>query len=274
MQCILINLDDQPERRQKVEANFAETCTSNWTMGRMSAINAQQVDTSEVKGRLTAPEKGCFLSHLIAINASRQLVGHTMIVEDDVLFGEQSFVAIDKALELASGCEWDIIFTDVCVPDIRTMVEMYTLRKQLAKENQLRLIGLDGIVFGGSAAYIINAQSKDKLLALLTEKQALDLPYDLALRRLVFDKRLQGFVVFPFPTSLSAFADASQIQHEDTTKIADVAWNAFRRLVWIGGSACVAAADLDAIPESFFDPECRAFAKILSCMLSSNFEAK
>jgi GR25 family glycosyltransferase involved in LPS biosynthesis len=240
----------------------------------MSAVSVQQVADSGVKGRSTPPEKGCYLSHLIAIQAAPQLAGHTMIVEDDVLFGEQSFQAIDVALDLAANSDWDIIYTDACIPVARSMVELYTLRKTLAPTNEIQLVPLDKLVFAGSTAYIVNAQSKEKLLGLLTGKPTLDLPYDLTLRQLVYDKRLKGFVAFPFPTSLSAFADVSQIQCEDAGKIADIAWNAFRRFAWWEGSARAATADLDRIQDSFFDPDCKAFGKILSCMMSSKFIEK
>lgn len=274
MECILINLDSQPERHQQVEENFSKYKGSDWHLHRISAVNIEQVKQSQVQGLIAPPEKGCFMSHLVALNLSRQVPGHVMIVEDDVLFGPRSFEAIETAVNLAEGHDWDILFTDICVPHMQTMLEMYSLRKQLMQGNHCQLVPLEKIVFAGSTAYLVNGKSKDKLIQLLTEKPALDLPYDLTLRQLVYNRRLKGFVAFPFPTSLSNWADDSQIQHEQSKKVADVAWNAFRRLTWLGGSPTVATDTLKVVQDSYFDSECQAFTKILGCMLSTNFVPK
>jgi GR25 family glycosyltransferase involved in LPS biosynthesis len=276
MDCILINLATQPSRRERVEANFRNVDRKGWKLSCLKAVDVQQVISSSIKGRLTDPEKGCFLSHLVAINSSRNLSGHTMIVEDDVCFGQKTFATIDLALQAAAnnGWNWDIMFTDVVVPDLHAMVELYRLRKGLVLHNEMKLLSLKSVVFAGSTAYLVNAASKDKLLGLLTENAALDVPYDLTLRRLVRQDRLIGFVIFPFPTSLSSFADASTIQTADATRITDATWNAFRRMVWSERSVKEATSNLDLINDSFFDPECQAFTKILSCMLSANFQPK
>jgi GR25 family glycosyltransferase involved in LPS biosynthesis len=274
MQCILINLDSQPDRRRRVEENFAACARGEWTLSRLSAVDTVQVTRSQTQGRISLPEKGCFLSHLVAIDKSREIPGHAMVVEDDVLFHEHSFDAIEAAVRLASQQEWDILFTDVCVPHIPSMLELFGLRRQLSASGGSCLVPLDKIVFAGSTAYIVNAGSKDKLSRVLSEGGALDNPYDLTIRHLVYNKQLKGFVAFPFPTSLSDAADDSQIQSDQSKKIADIAWNAFRRLAWLGGSPTSARDRLDRIPDSYFDTESQVFTKILGCMLSTNYVAK
>lgn len=274
MQCVLINLDSQPERRHRVETAFAQHRLDGWTLQRLPAVDTRQVEQQNIQGSISPAEKGCYLSHMVALNHSMQTAGHLMIIEDDVLFNQSSFTAIETALGMASQFEWDILFTDVCVPHIPSMVELYAQRQELIRRGQCQLIPLDKILFAGSTAYIVNAQSKGRLLQSLTECQSLDLPYDIALRRLVYAKRLKGFVAFPFPTSLSDLANESQIQHDQNSKVADVAWNAFRRLVWLGGSPSTAMRELNHIEENYFDPECMVFSKILGCMLSVNFVAK
>jgi GR25 family glycosyltransferase involved in LPS biosynthesis len=274
MNCILISLQRQSARRERVEANFRGTGHRGWELAHLNAVDAEQVTSSAVQGRLSAPEKGCFLSHLVALQSTRASAEHIFLVEDDVLFGQNTFSAIDAALQMAANLEWDLMFTDVCVPSIHAMVNLYMLRRELAPKNQSKLLPLNSIPFAGSTAYLVNGKSKDKLIALLTENQALNVPYDLTLRRLVQQSRLTGFVIFPFATSLSSFADASQIQGNEATKVADIAWNAFRRLVWAEASVENATLNLDSIGDQYFDPECRAFTRILSCMLSANFQPK
>jgi GR25 family glycosyltransferase involved in LPS biosynthesis len=274
MKCILITLESQPARREQVEANFRSVGHAGWELTCMPAVDAGQVVKSAVAGRLSPSEKGCFLSHMVALQLSHPSPEHNLIVEDDVLLGEKTFSTIDAALNLAANSEWDLLFTDVVVPDARTMISLYASRKQLIARQEFKLVPLKSIPFAGSTAYLVNARSKEKLLKLLTEHAPLDMPYDLVLRKLVYQSRLSGFVIFPFATSLSAFADASQIQGNENTKIADMAWNAFRRLVWAERSLPEATANLDRISSDFFDPECRVFARILSCLLSANFQPK
>jgi hypothetical protein len=172
------------------------------------------------------------------------------------------------------GHDWDILFTDLIIPDVHTMIDLYRLRKELVLRNEVRLLSLKNVVFGGATAYLVNAAAKDKLLSLFPENAALDMPYDLCLRQLIHQGHLRGFAIFPFPTSLSPLADASTIQTADATRIADAAWNAFRRMIWSERSLGEATSNLDQIDDGFFDPECRAFAKILSCLLSANFQSK
>jgi GR25 family glycosyltransferase involved in LPS biosynthesis len=274
MKCILISLESQPARRERVEANFRAIDHAGWEMTYLKAVDAEQVAKSAVQGRLAPAEKGCFLSHLVAMQSTRESTEPILLVEDDVLFGARSFSAIDAALQSAAHTEWDILFTDVCVPSVHAMVNLYWLRRQLTVANETKLVPLSSVPFAGSTAYLVNGKSKDKLIGLLTENAALDVPYDLTLRRLVQQSRLTGFVIFPFPTTLSSLADVSQIQRNQATKVADMAWNAFRRLVWAERSVEDATANLDRISDDFFDPECKAFTRILSCMLSSNFQPK
>jgi hypothetical protein len=154
------------------------------------------------------------------------------------------------------------------------MIRLYLLRRELADRQKLKLLPLQRVPFAGATAYLINAHSKDKVLALLAEKPLLDAPYDLALRQLVYQSRLKALVTFPFLTSLSPAADVSQIQPGDETKIADLAWNAFRRTMWGEGSVREAVRSLDRIANDYFDPECQVFSRILSCMLAVNFKPK
>jgi GR25 family glycosyltransferase involved in LPS biosynthesis len=274
MNCILINLASQPARRERVEANFAKAGNGNWVLSHLNAIDATQVANAGVEGRITPPEKGCFLSHLAAIEAARQMPGPTLVVEDDVLFGEKTFPAVDAVLNGAANLDWDLMFTDICVPDVHTMIRMYLLRRQLAATQELQIIPLDKVIFAGSTSYLVNARSKEKMLALLTENPALDAPYDLTLRKLAYQSRLKAFVIFPFVTSLAPAADASQIQTRDDIRIADLAWNAFRRTVWWEASVAEGVRNLDRIASDYFDPECLAFTRILSCVLAAKFKEK
>ena len=52
------------------------------------------------------------------------------------------------------------------------------------------------------------------------------------LKQRIQKTELEALVIFPFPASLSEFADHSSIQSEKVAAVDDVHWNVFRRLVW------------------------------------------
>jgi GR25 family glycosyltransferase involved in LPS biosynthesis len=274
MECLYINVDGEIARQRSIEANFRQVDHGEWNLTRISAVDTKQVVAACVKGRLRPAEKGCFLSHIKAIELCRTHTSHTLLVEDDVLFGRKTFSSIEAALDSIAETDWDIMFTDVCVPTLETMLQMYFLRRQLPP-GQNSVLKLDSTLpFGGSTAYLVNKHSVDKILSVLKEAPLLDIPYDLTLRKLFNESRLKGVVVFPFLTSLTESADVSQIQSISSAQVTDIIWNSFRRFIWAERSLDTATATLDPIAPDFLDDECKAFSKILSCMLSSRYRPK
>jgi GR25 family glycosyltransferase involved in LPS biosynthesis len=63
---------------------------------RLDAVDAAA--GARIYGKLRSEEKACFLSHRATIAKSIELPGHTMILEDDALFGASSVALIDCAL--------------------------------------------------------------------------------------------------------------------------------------------------------------------------------
>jgi len=263
---VCLNLDSAEARKTQIEANFAQNKGPGWTWARFPAVVADGV--GDVPGRLRPAEKACFLSHKRALASHLNSEGPVFILEDDALFGPHTAQTIDRIVFANDNLAWDLLYTDVCVPQASSMIELLKLRRQLDVPREVRLINLRGFPYAGATAYIVNARSIAKLLALLESESALDVPYDLHLRNLVNSGRLRAYAFFPFLTSLSAAADESQVQPQDAAS-ADVVWNLFRRMVWIDRDLELHREALERIGRDLCDEELRAFGVLFGVMSSS-----
>lgn len=273
MQCFFINLDADEARRREVQRSFAESALAGWQLTRVPAVDGQSFAPGQYKGTTRPGEIACFLSHIRALELALDTPGHCLIAEDDVLFGRKTGDTIAAAMASAPEDSWDLLFTDVCVPAIEAMVQLFMGRRDLESSNRVVTVNLNQFAFAASTAYVINPKSKARVLRQLTAVQSFDLPYDLHLRKLIHEGSLRASVVFPFATSLSTLADTSQIQL-NADAATEAVWNAFRRLVWNERSVAEVSVALDRVSAPFADPETLAFSKILACLLSPNFRSK
>ena len=208
------------------------------------------------------------------IGAHRDGPHPILVLEDDAAFGAHSCAAIDRLLaEQARNLDWDILFTDICVPSPQTMIELIRLRRRLSAASQTALLNLANVPFAGSTAYIVNGKAKARLCGLLDAPASLDLPYDLHLARLVGERSIAAFAVFPFLTSLSGFSETSSIQH-DSGQDSDLVWNAFRKMMWLDRDLAAQRAMLAEIDTALGDEESRMFGLLLSAMTSEKYRDK
>jgi GR25 family glycosyltransferase involved in LPS biosynthesis len=277
MDCFYINLAKATDRKARLEHNFDQTKQGQWALSRFNAVDVEQVRSWAVQGRLKETEKACFLSHrsIIAQQATSDAGESMLVLEDDALLGTQTFAALDEFLENSkrNHLEWDVVFTDICVPLAETMVQMIRLRSQLVASQRTQLIDLKQFVFGGATAYLVNGASINKLHQLLQSEPQLDVAYDIYLRKLIHQGALKGYCLFPFVTSLSSEAEASQIQSQGT-QVTDLIWNTFRRMTWRERNVSLLDGDIQAIREACHDDEAEKFGVILGSLLSKSFVPK
>jgi len=232
MDCYYINLDAAAERKRHIEENFAACRKPDWTLTRFPAIDKAYIAGNNIAGDARPAEKGCFLSHQMLM---RERLGDDepcFIVEDDAAFGVRTCAHIDLALERNKATDWDILFTDVCIPDMPVMFELLKYRRELAKGNiDVVFMNLGSLRFAGSTAYIVNGKSKRKVYDMLRACRKIDRPYDLYLRQLAHGGALNVYSLFPFVTTLSEFCDASQIKTAGDRPV-ELTWNIFRRMIW------------------------------------------
>ena len=269
MNYFYINLDREHARAQHVEQQFA--ACSRQSLQRFSAIDTQWIAEHAVAGSIRPVEKACYMSHLTLLKGQQATRSPLCIFEDDVSFFPETEQIIQAAIAAAANTPWDILFTNVCIPDLHTMIDLFMLHRQLQASQGLQLLPLQNMNFAGSAGYIVNPNALPKLCQYL-DQPTLDLPYDLALRELTHGGQINSFAIFPFATGLSNYANQSQIQ--EGTDLTDLAWNTVRGLLSWNVEAQSLLQPLRSVPPSYMDDASEAFSRALGVMLAKNFQIK
>lgn len=231
MECLYINLDTAVARRESLEACFRKNARPGWTLHRWPATTAADVEAMGVEGRLPPAHKACFLSHKALISAHAARPGHLMVLEDDAEFGVRTCTLVDQILANNPELQWDVLWTDIAVTDPAGLQRFAKLRRELSARGDALIIDLAQVSYAGATAYIIRDGAKSRVAQMLAEGAAIDIPYDLRLRQLVYEGRLAGHVIFPYLTTVSQHAFQSNI-HVNTENCNELIWNVFRRLSW------------------------------------------
>lgn len=259
MQASYINLDEAVGRRAALEASFAAAPHEGWTLTRFAAVTAAEM--ADAPGALSAREKACFESHRRLIGQHLDDETPLLVLEDDAAFSSVGFGYLDHLLAIPG--DWDLLFTDVALPQPDAMVSMARAWGPLTRARQLQLVPLAGTAFSAATAYLVRGASKARLHALLDAGGPRDVPYDLRLRQLVAAGQLKALACFPFLTTLAAAADDSQIRGDEEVhqRIADT----FRRLMFIERDAAACRAAVEAIAAGADETE-RLLAGLLGAM--------
>ena len=154
-----------------------------------------------------------------------------MVLEDDAQFGVRTCTLVDQILSNNPELKWDVLWTDIAVTDPAGLLRFAKLRRELSARGDALIIDLAQVSYAGATAYIIREGAKARVAEMLAEGEAIDIPYDLRLRQLVYEGRLSGHVIFPYLTTISQHAFQSNI-HVNTENCNELIWNAFRRLSW------------------------------------------
>lgn len=274
MDCHYINLDQALDRRQSIEESFAAHKTTGWNITRFPAVNVSYIQRHRVDGALRDSEKACFMSHRRLLGDQIGSEEPVLILEDDTRFGSGTFAHLDHFVStMADTLEWDILFTDVAIVDPKTMVELAMLRRELSTSGATRLLDLTTMPFAGATAYLVNPHSVEKIYGHLQTATPLDIPYDLFLRHLIWKGLLRGHVMFPFVTTISNWAESSQIQTHDTA-YTDLTWNTFRKLVWLDRDLEQVRMAVSTIDREVCDEESRLLGTLVAACTSSRLVPK
>ncbi len=233
MKAFYINLDRATERRANIEKSFSAYAGPNWQLARFKAIEA--AECADVPGSIRPAEKACFLSHAAVIANQRGTSEDFLVLEDDTCFGPGTFRTLDRILAMAKGDEWDILFTDVIAQDTFTINTLLELRKALQPTGSVITLNLTTFPFFGANSYLVNHRAVEKLGALL-QPLCCQVAYDIALMHLVNAGTLTAHVTFPFLTAVSRGANTTT-SIQDPEEIVNLIYDAFRRMVWIHGTA-------------------------------------
>ncbi|MDH4377546.1 MAG: glycosyltransferase family 25 protein [Ramlibacter sp.] len=279
MDAFYINLEAATLRRQAIESSFRLAARPGWALHRFpaTAIAAPAYAGPRLRHvgsgrRLSMAEEGCYLSHRSVIERQARLGAPFMVLEDDVVFASPSVSLIDGFMKSGQAHDWDLIFTDVIFPDANGMLNLFRLRQSL-RPGEVRVLDLAARGFAGTSAYIVMPKAAAMLAEQLNAPALESVPFDMAVRRLIYDKVLRACVLFPFPTSVGETAQASQIQ-DTAASTADLLWNTFRQMVWIGADRAAVEGVLRQIDERHVDAPARDLGIVLSAMASRSYVPK
>jgi GR25 family glycosyltransferase involved in LPS biosynthesis len=240
MKCLYINLDSATERRTLLEASFHAAAPDGWSLQRIQAVGPAEAES--YPGCKPAAVKGCLLSHRRAIQAAIEIPGDVLIIEDDTAFSRRGLGLLQQIV--AQPGQWDLLITDIGMVSVPEVLRYARAREAFETNRQMTLENLAKVVWVGTSAYVLREASKRKLLELL-DVPAIDEPYDLFLRNLIWAGRLSGAFPFPFVTTLGPGATASQIHDNLTLTVASL--DAARRLMFVDRDLAQCDAELSAL---------------------------
>lgn len=272
MLCLYINLAGATNRKAHIEKSFSSFNFST-NLQRFEAINVNDVLKKGVAGNLTEIEKACFLSHATLIKSMINSKNNLFVMEDDIEFYNDTFSIINQTINAMSEIDWDILYTDVCIPEPTTMIDLIKIKNELKDTQSFRILDLKKIHFAGATGYIINKKSILKLSNLIEEEKKLDVPFDLLLRNLIYNNDLKGFSIFPFVTTLSDDSFNSQIQPKNSLNT-DFVWNVFRKLIWANSIKTDTDLLIRKMQNEFCDEESMALATVIASCISKKFSIK
>jgi GR25 family glycosyltransferase involved in LPS biosynthesis len=270
-----INLKAATARRARLEAQVQALPPGQWVLQRFEAIDADSDECRLAQGRISEREKGCFLSHRALLT---QMLHSGVEIpfmgwEDDVLVGPSAHGAVERFLAQAAPSTWDILYTDLIVPDLGSMLELLTKSRKLRPRQEVEVLDLRGRSFAGASAYLVNPRSLQKVVAALDSVAALNEPVDLLLRRFIHEGALSARALFPFVTTVSDASLQSQIQPNADTGT-DLAWTLFRRLMWSECQAESLYPMCNQLSSLHPDPESSVMGVITAALISPYFKPK
>jgi len=233
MKVCYINLANQINRKLEIEKNFSKLNKNDWVVKRFEAIDANSNEIINLKGKITNTNKACNLSHILCLKDNQNSSEPFLTIEDDTVIGQQTYNNLRNFLHQfkQDNVAWDIFFTDIIIPDVHNMLDLIKLRYELSKKKEFITIDLSRINFAGLSSYVINPKSYKKILDLINDNnEIMNLPLDLYIRKLIHQKKINGFAIFPFITTVSKNSFNSQIQLKEN-ELTDHAWNLFRILI-------------------------------------------
>lgn len=211
-----INLDRRDDRLKSLMNDLNRHLDDTVKINRVSGVDAMSNNLLKSEDLISNAEKACYSSHIQAIEHSLPSNAHTLIIEDDVSFSTRTQQILSSILSsnLIEGV--DVFFAELGLENMTQYPSLYALKNKLSLQNKITLIDLDMYRFHGTTAYIVNKNSKNKLLNLLKGKLSLNQPYDEDLSQWVREGKIHAKCIFPFPITLNPLEFSSDIRDDRT----------------------------------------------------------
>ena len=226
MQGFYINLDRSQKRRDEIECQI-DASKASVNFQRFAAVDGKLV--SIPVANLSAPELGCYLSHLQVLTSAVN-DEDILVIEDDEVIHPILCKAIYDVMEFQSE-SWDIIYLDMTIVEVEDILFLSRKLKQVIlgqiKSNLFKIP--NWMTVYGTHAYIVNYKNKSKIVQLLENSLNLGLPIDNVFCAGIQQNLLNAFVYLPLPMGPSEETFSSSIATADHPLMQD--WVLFRKTI-------------------------------------------
>ena len=227
MQSFYINLDHAVERDSIIQNQIKESKLL-FDIERFSAVYGKNVPGKLES--LSAGQLGCLLSHIGVVEKSLTTDDHLMVLEDDEEFSSMLNHSITLTNELDPK-DWDIFYIDLTIVEIEDFLfvgrNFNSLIKNNLKPTALKLpVSFKAY---GTHAYIINKNSKYKILGLLKNNLNIGLAIDNIFCAAIKEGLINAYMALPLLAKPGEETMKSQIT--TGTHTLQESWIEFRNLL-------------------------------------------
>lgn len=164
-----VNLDHRPDRLEHVEGQLARVGLRG---RRMRGFRPDEWTGDparvDVMRRRTPGAIGCHMSQVAIIGTAVGTERNVMVLEDDVCFCADFRERLAEAEEFLAGREWDVLWLGATLHVRPAVWHAATLGRDAERTEHPRFLRTYGI--WSTYAYVVNAASAGKILALMTER--------------------------------------------------------------------------------------------------------
>lgn len=206
-----INLDRSSQRRYEI----CEQLKQLQMLSQYSRFPAADGNVLNVERfSISLGEIGCFTSHYLLLEKNLNQTHHIHVMEDDVILSRATKEQLQILLNSNLLDNFDLIFTDTCLPLDLFMIRQYKtlFDKNVEKDNsgrvisvkQYQVVDLKGRYIACTSSFLIHKNAIAKVHKILQQEMKIGLykPIDLVIRDKINSGLIRAACIFPFITSV------------------------------------------------------------------------
>jgi GR25 family glycosyltransferase involved in LPS biosynthesis len=206
-----INLDRSLQRKEEIVSQLREL----QLLSHYSRFPAADGNVLKVKkSPLRTGEIGCFTSHYLLLEKNLNQASHLHVIEDDVVLSRATNPILQSLLNSGSLDNFDIVFTDTCVPFDLFIIREYkslfdsSIEKdesgRILSVKKYTIINLKELYVAATSSFLIHKNSIAKLYTILQREMRRGplKPVDFFIRDKIREGVIRAACIFPFITSI------------------------------------------------------------------------
>jgi GR25 family glycosyltransferase involved in LPS biosynthesis len=218
-----INLDRSSQRKEEIKTQLEQLqLLSQYSRFPAADGNVLNLERSSIR----SGEIWCFTSHYLLLEKNSNQTHHLHIIEDDVILSRATKPTLQMLLNSNVLDNFDIIFTDTCIPfDLLDIREYKTLfDSSVEKDESGRTIAIKKIQFidlkesyiASTSSFLVHKNAIAKLHNILQQEMKIGLhkPLDFFIRDKIREGLIRAACIFPFITSI-------RLDHLVTTTVSE-----------------------------------------------------